>query len=528
MRGSRTDSVVIDAGVVPVLTAAEAAAWDTRAREDAAIPSRVLMEAAGRAAAQVIAREFAAVLDQGVLLAAGFGNNGGDGWVVARVLRAMGIRVSACETAKDRSRDCEANRRLALADGVALLDAGASWPAAGLVIDALLGTGAGGPPRDPLASLARAIAEHAAPVAAIDGPTGLDLTSGEAHGPVRAALTVTFGGFRRGHLLQREWVGRVVAVDIGFPPADPSWPMLVTDRWAGGVLPRMGAAMHKGDRGRILVIGGDRGMAGAAMHVARSAFACGAGLVKLALSEPSVRAAQTNFPDALTVPTVLGPGLEPELEEAVAWADAIVLGPGLGRGRGDDRSAFAAAVLDRASAPLVIDADAFHALQGKLALGTAPRVLTPHPGEFATAFPDLADLGRDDRFAAPAEALASLMAGSATAALLLKGVPTVIAEPRGVRVVAAGNPSLATGGSGDLLAGCIAAFLVRGLGLGDAAALGAQALGRAAEIASARHTVRASRPEDVSAAFPVLWREWNNLPAPEPPSLAVLDLPAVD
>jgi NAD(P)H-hydrate epimerase len=483
------------------------------------------MEAAGRAAAGVIAREFRDVLGQGVVVAAGPGNNGGDGWVVARALHAAGVRVLATETSRTRSSDCEANRALALADGVPLVSPASPWPAVGLVVDAILGTGAGDAPRGPVADLANRVADHGAPVAAIDGPTGLDLTTGTAHGPVRAALTVTFGGARRGHLLARDWVGALVVVDMGFPPADPAWPVLATDAWAACLLPPLQPVMHKGDRGRVLVVGGDVGMAGAAMHVGRAAFACGAGLVKLALAAPSLQAAQANLPDALTVTTALGPGLEPELEEAIGWADAIVLGPGLGRG--ETRSRLAHAVLERARAPVVIDADALQ-VPGVRSAGRAARVLTPHPGEFSAQFPEIADLPRTDRFAAPTAALERSGGGpDGRAAVLLKGVPTVIASPDGLRVVASGNPALATGGTGDVLAGTIAAWLARGLTPLDAATLGAYAMGRAAELAAGELGARVTRPEDVVAQYPRLWELWSALPPPEPPVLLRLDPPAV-
>ena len=511
--------------VIPVLTAAEAAAWDARARVEAGIPGRVLMEAAGRAAAAVIAREWAGLLDRGVLVVAGPGNNGGDGWVVARALHAAGVRVWGTDLPKERSPDCETNRTLALADGVAWVESGERWPAAGVIVDALLGTGASGAPFGPLAELARLVAAHGAPVAAIDGPTGLDLTTGIAHGPIRAELTVTFGGLRRGHLRARDWVGRVVVVEMGFPPADATWPRFVTDHWARSVLPGFAPAMHKGDRGRVLIVGGAVGMAGAAMHAARTAFACGAGLVKLALPESSLRAAQANLPDALTVTTALGPTLEPDLAEALDWADAIVLGPGLGRG--PERSAFAALVVERANAPIVLDADALH-VQGLASVGDAPRVLTPHPGEFAAQFPDLAELARDDPFTAPLTALETIAGGPAAgrAAVLLKGVPTVIAGAEGRRVVGTGNPALATGGSGDLLAGTIAAFLARGLSPLDAAALGAHVMGRAADLIAARRGVRGTRPDDVAATYPAVWEVLAQPIAPTPPVLLTLHPPA--
>ena len=450
----------------------------------------------------------------GGVVAAGHGNNGGDGWVAARALRAAGARAFAVEVERERSPDCAANRALALAEGVELVSVTEPWPGVGVVIDGLLGTGASGAPKGAIGDLAGRVAQHPGPLVAIDGPTGLDLTSGEAFGPVRATLTVTFGGARRGHLLARDWCGTVVVVDIGFPPPAPGWPTLVTDREARDLLPSFESDMHKGRRGRVVVLGGSEGMSGAALHAASAAFAAGAGLVRLATTEGTVRAAQALLPDALTTVTALGPAIEPELAETLDWADAVVLGPGLGRG--EERTAFVRAVLEALEVPVIIDADAMHVGLDALTAGTAPRVLTPHPGEFAVAFPDLAGVVKEDRFRAAASAVSAV-----SASVLLKGVPTVVAEPdRPLRVVAAGNPALATGGSGDLLAGFIGAFLARGLGP-------AQVLGRGAELAAREFTARSTRPADVLAALPALWRRLAEPPTLEPPVIARLEPPAL-
>jgi NAD(P)H-hydrate epimerase len=385
------------------------------------------------------------------------------------------------------------------------------------VVDALLGTGATGPARGDVLALAERLVASGAPVFAIDGPTGVDLSSGEAHGPVRAQVTVTFGGPRRGHLLAREWCGRVLVVDIGFPPPDPAWPMLVTDGWAGRNLPRLQATMHKGDRGRVTVVGGAPGMTGAALHAARAALAAGAGLVKLVASREAIEAARANLPDLLTVESALGPDPEPAVSEALEWADALVLGPGLGREAA--RRPFLAAVLERRPVPTVFDADALVLFQS---VATRPAVFTPHLGEFRALVGDqLADQATNDRWAAVAKA-----AQKVHGTVLLKGVPTVVAELRGpILVVASGNPGLATGGSGDLLAGFIGAFLARGTTPVAAAALGAHALGRAAELAARAWTARSLRPADVLAALPDIWRAWGDTKPPGPPLLAVLEPP---
>ena len=504
---------------IPVLSATEAVTWDSVARTQYRIPSRVLMEAAGRAVAQVIAREFPEVITRGVLVAAGAGNNGGDGWVVARALHAAGVAVwvSGVDPKTDDAID---NRALARVDGVREIGRDEPWPAAAVAVDALLGTGATGPARGDVLALAQRLVAYGATLVAVDGPTGLDLSSGEAHGPVRAAVSVTFGGPRRGHLLARDWCGKLVVVDIGLPPADPSWPVLVTDAWAGARLPKLTPTMHKGDRGRVTVVGGSNGMTGAALHAARAALAAGAGLVKLVAGAETIAAARTSLPDVLTVESALGPELEPAAAEALEWADALVLGPGLGRE--PDRAQFLKAALARRPIPTVLDADALTLFQGA---AERPMVFTPHLGEFRAQFGDqLADATANDRWAAVAKA-----AQKVKATVLLKGVPTVIADLRGpIHVVASGNPGLATGGSGDLLAGFIGAFLARASPGPEAAALGAHVLGRAAEHGARQWTARSLRPADVLAALPDIWRAWAGTKPVGPPVLTVLESPETE
>ena len=504
---------------IPVLSATEAATWDSVARTQYRIPSRVLMEAAGRAVAQVIVREFPAVITRGVLVAAGAGNNGGDGWVAARALHAAGVPVwvSGVDPKTDDAID---NRVLARVDGVREIGRDEPWPAAAVAVDALLGTGAAGPARGDVLALAQRLVTYGATLVAVDGPTGLDLSSGEPHGPVRAALSVTFGGPRRGHLLARAWCGKIVVVDIGLPPADPSWPVLVTDAWAGARLPKLTPTMHKGDRGRVTVVGGSNGMTGAALHAARAALAAGAGLVKLVTGPETIQAARASLPDVLTVESALGPELEPAAAEALEWADALVVGPGLGRA--PPRAPFLQAVLARRPVPTVVDADALALFAGPV---ERPVVLTPHLGEFRAQFGDeLADAAANDRWGAVAKA-----AQKVKGTVLLKGVPTVIADLRGpIHVVASGNPGLATGGSGDLLAGFIGAFLARGSPGPEAAALGADVLGRAAEQGARQWTARSLRPADVLAALPDIWRAWASARPLGPPVLAELELPETE
>lgn len=507
--------------MIPVLDAGQAAEWDRRSIA-AGIPSRVLMESAGRAGAAAVAATVPEALLRGVVVVAGRGNNGGDGWVMARALSAAGAAVSVVEVEGERAPDCEANRALALREGVTLLTGDQSWPDGALVVDALLGTGAAGVPRGGVGVLAQRVADWTGYTVAVDGPTGLDLSTGETHGPVRADLTLTFGGLRRGHLLARSACGRVVVLDIGFAAdgVDPAWPLLVGDADAQTLLPALSAEMHKGKRGRIAIVGGQDGMAGAVQHAARGAFGAGAGLVRVVAGTGSVAALQERFPDVTTTASRLGPELEPEAAGILAWADAVVLGPGLGRG--PERTAFVTAVLEQAQGPVVIDADALQVGGAALQAGNGTRVLTPHVGEFRAAFPDI-DV--EARFEAPTAAADSL-ANDGSATVLLKGVPTVIGTAgAAARVVATGNPGLATGGSGDVLAGLIGALLARGRSGPDAASLGAFLLGRAAELAARDTSAVTLRPAEVVAALPVVWRTLAE-PAPvRPPILLTLDPP---
>ena len=238
----------------------------------------------------MITQRFPDRLADGVLIAAGPGNNGGDGWVLARALHQAGIRTWVASSPGAGSELQCRMAALATAAGVRTVQPDGPWPNAGLAVDALLGTGARDAPRPPIASLVERLADLRTPVVAIDGPTGLDLETGVTFLPARADLSITFGGVRRGHLLARDDAGAIVVVDIGHPRPDPAWPVLLTDSTAAEELPRMRARFHKGDRGRVIVIGGHPGMSGAIRIAARAAFGAGAVLVH-AVAPPDTIAA---------------------------------------------------------------------------------------------------------------------------------------------------------------------------------------------------------------------------------------------
>jgi NAD(P)H-hydrate epimerase len=260
---------------------------------------------------------------------------------------------------------------------------------------------------------------------------------------------------------------------------------------------------------------------------ARAAFAAGAGFVHLVAPESSVAVFASAEPDLQTCVQPLDAPLGGVAAALIEKADAVVVGPGLGTHANRDSLV---AEVSRRARKIVVDADALSAFAGaadrlKASLADRVAVLTPHLGEFRGLAPDLATEAAIDPWGAATRAAERL-----GATLLLKGVPTVVARPGRVPItIAAGNPGLATGGSGDTLSGLIAVFLAQGLEPEHAAALGAQVMGRAADIAALRHSARAMRPADVVAAIPDLWRGWELAgragTAPRPPVLHELDRP---
>ncbi len=513
--------------MIPVLTPEQARHWDAAA-ERAGIPLRGLMESAGRAVALLAGERFPEEVARGVLVACGPGNNGGDGWVAARALHAAGAPVWVA-AAGDGSGPLAAGVAAAAREsGVREIGPDGPWPAVGLVVDALLGTGARGALRSGVQDLAARLADLAVPLVAVDGPSGLDLADGVQHGPLRAALTVTFGGVRRGHLLARDEIGDLVIADIGLPPPDPAWPALLTESRAAARLIPFAADATKWDRGRVVVLGGDEGMTGAARLAARAAFAAGAGLVHIIAPSSSVAVFREAEPDVQTCVQPFDRAPTDEMLALLDRCDVLIIGPGLGRGAG--RTALIEAAVVRAGqAGIVVDADGLMAFAGKadaLARLLAGRraLLTPHAGEFRALQPDHAAAAAVDPWGAASRAAESL-----EAAVLLKGVPTVVARAGESPItVAAGTPGLASGGSGDTLSGIAAALLSQGLEPPLAGALAAQALGDAGDIAARRVSARAMRPMDVIAALPDVWRRWDRLRQPSrarPPILCELPAP---
>lgn len=515
--------------MIRVVTSTESAARDAAAIASGT-PSRALMQRAGAAAAGEIALRHRDRLNDGVLVLAGPGNNGGDAWVVARALASTGVRVRVVEPIAAKTDDAKAERSLAAqalaGDAIvagfipADFDRGES-----LVVDGLLGTGAHGAPAGLLAEAvhgAKRMTPRAA-VVALDIATGLDATTGIASDPtLPATVTLTFGAVKRGHLIGREVSGAIVVLDIGLnEDADASSsPRLVDDRWAAAHVPHMHASTHKGDRKKLAIVGGHQGMAGAAMLAARGAMRSGVGMVKLVVAPESVPVIQEAEPYALAA---AWPADDASVERDIAkWADAVAIGPGLGR---DEASrTLLERVLRVWRGPVLLDADAitlFEGRAGQLArlLAARPALLTPHYLEFSR----LSGVRSDDVIARAFD-VAGDLARQLVATVLLKGVPTVITSPLGERLVSAtGTPALGTAGSGDVLTGIASTMLAQ---TGDpfvAGALGAFVHGRAAERVPSGGGMRGVSLDDVVNELRGAWE----LDARPPRYPVIAELPAI-
>ena len=469
------------------------------------------MENAGQRAALIIEHLFP---EGRVLALVGSGNNGGDALVCVRALSAWGRRVMAVQVGK-RPRPDPVLHGWEIP--CTILDPGrpgaaqelaAALAEADVVVDGLLGTGIRGAPRPGHAAAIRAANEATAAVVALDAPSGVDGTSGGVPGDaVRADVTVAFGWPKLGTLLHpgRERCGRIVAVEIGFPPQEAEdWARLATPGWARTVLPRRSAVTHKYDVGALTIVAGST-MPGAAVLSARAAFRCGAGLVRVCASGPAAEVLgevpETLFVDADD---------EDAFRNAVERSDALAIGPGLGTGAAARRQ-LELAMEARGSPPAVIDADALTLLSqgacGGLPLpGSvgASLVVTPHPGEMAgLTAGTVAEVQRDR------VATAVSFAAAQGLVTMLKGTPSLVADPAGRLLVSTreGGSDLAVAGMGDVLTGAIGSLMAQGVEPLHAAGLALHVTGRAA----ARDGLGAAlMPSDVVEAIPAALSEKGN------------------
>lgn len=509
----------------PLVTPAEMQRCDRTAIVRYRIPGLLLMENAGRAVAAHILEITAQPAGTRVLVLCGRGNNGGDGFVVARHLVNHGMRVDVVllGRARDVQGDARTNltafRRLAGHPAVpgsfrevSSVRALAPYRGHEIIVDALVGTGFRGAIGSPAREVIDWVNRRTGVVVAVDLPSGVDAgTGGVGSVAVRARTTVTMGLAKIGHATGPglEHTGGLLVADIGIPKIVLDGVRADTFRAeaadAGALLPRRPLRSHKYSAGKALVIGGSRAYTGAPVMTAQSALAAGAGAVVLGLPASIRDIAARRLLEVMLepVPDNSAGGMTgasaTALRRRCDWADAVAVGPGLGLH--DDTAACVAALAAEVRGPLVADADALTLLAGRPGLlrrRRGPTVLTPHTGELARLTGESPEAIESDRVGAARRA-----ARAFRAVVVLKGAGTVTASPAGRVVVnPTGNPGMATAGAGDVLTGVIVSLAAQGLSPFDAAWVGAYLHGLAGDLACARRGGRSLIAGDITAQIP--------------------------
>ncbi len=474
--------------LTPLPDAETMRAVDRWAIDQRGVPSLDLMERAGAAVARTVERIAA---DGPVAVVCGKGNNGGDGLVVARLLRDAGrqVAVLCIVPTQEFSSDARENLDRLTGEAPRLLTDGAkevldqtgaeAIAAAAVIVDALLGTGFEGEPRGAMAAAIDAINASAAAVVSVDVPSGVSASTGVVRGrAVRAAATVTFHAAKPGLWIRpgKVHAGALETVDIGIPRGAPEHASIgLVEPSVLDLLPRRGASSTKFTSGHVLIVGGSRGLTGAPQMAVHASMRTGAGYVTAC-----VPASLQTILASAGPPEMMSRGLADEQGSLTAEGvdsvlretergGALALGPGLGRSEG--AVAFARALARRVTVALVLDADALNAHAGHLGELTerrAPTVLTPHAGELARLLE--LDSSEIERERLRHVRVAAELSG---AVVVLKGDDSLIADPSGrVAVSPGGAPALATAGTGDVLTGVIAALLAQGMDAFTGAAAG--------------------------------------------------------
>ena len=471
--------------LVPVVTAAVAAAHDRSARDEFGIPERVLMENAGRSLAFITNALYPTGTVVGVI---GGGHNGGDTVIALRVLQGWGRDVALVRaTTRDMDR--------ALLHGAELLenkddDVALSLASAAVILDGILGTGTSGPPRDRAAEMIGAINAAQRPVIAVDNPSGVAVDTGAVHAAaVNATVTVTFG-FPKFELLfhpARMACGRLIAVEIGFPPLADIEAQMITPQWAALRSPRRAPNANKGTSGRLLLVAGSKGMAGAAVIAGSAAVRSGAGLVRIASAEENREIVQKSVPEATF--------FERDGTIDFGGINAVVAGPGMSAT--DHTRVLLFELLQRTpGVPTLLDADALNVFEGDAEALTRiarerPLLITPHPKELSRLTGDPVATIVEKPWAS-----AQRIADEIGAVVLLKGQPSVVAQSKQPLLInSVGSSDFAVAGMGDQLAGVIGAMLAAGLPPRAAAAVGLFYSGRAGDLADLG---RSLTPTDVT------------------------------
>jgi NAD(P)H-hydrate epimerase len=452
----------------PCLDADEMRATDAWAIKKQRVPSLELMESAGRAVAEAAAE---VATTSRAAIVCGKGNNGGDGLVAAWVLRETGFQVEALLLAPPDQLSKDARAELERLDGARQVDPaelGAAMRGAGVVVDAIFGTGFAGTPRDPAAAAIDAINEVDAPVVATDVSSGVNASTGEVEGTAVAAdVTVTFHAPKIGHWVApgKEHTGELQVAPIGIPEGAPVEPRAgLIDPRVLELAPSRAAGSTKFSSGQVVIIGGSRGLTGAVCLASLAAVRTGAGYATAAVPADLEQIFEVKLTEVMTLGCAsrdgrLRPAASEQILGATERAACVVLGSGMGRDQGTQR--LIQELTERIEAPLVIDADGLNAHAGRierLAGRRAPLVLTPHAGEMGRL------LGRESA-AIEAKRVESAReaANRSGGIVLLKGDDSIVTDGERLAVNRISSPQLATAGTGDVLSGVIAALIARGV-----------------------------------------------------------------
>ncbi len=505
-----------------ILSVSQMSAMDQHAIKELGLPGICLMENAGRGAAEAILDEVEKRDADSIAILCGGGNNGGDGYVIARHLVNQGLdpQVFALAPASKLKGDAATNRKVVENMGVQvqdLTDDGdlPDFREFDLVIDAMLGTGVKGSPQGVYARIIGAVTDSLTPVIAIDIPSGVQGDTGAVEGPaIMAESTLTMGAVKRGLLLPPgvDYTGEVQVLDLGYDPeamtTGEEW-LSITEGEVRRMLPTRRQASHKGDYGKVLLLAGAEGMLGAAALSAASVLRSGAGMVRVATPASLCHLLSSMVPEAMTLP---GLASTPEgslayanmetLSQAIEWADILAIGPGLGR-HPETQQLVRELVLE-SPLPVVLDADGLFAFNGKpehLAKGHSPVVITPHHGEFQRLF-----ARGDDKLVSMVEIAASFAADTGVT-VLLKGAPSITAATSGeVLVNTTGNHGMSTAGSGDVLTGLLAGLSAQGMDMDIATACAAWLHGLAGDLASVRLGPRGMTAGDIRDHLPAAFK----------------------
>jgi NAD(P)H-hydrate epimerase len=493
---------------------------DRQTIDEIGLPSVVLMENAGRQAVAAMEAAFDDLSSSRVGVLCGRGNNGGDGFVVARTLAQRGIEAtvyllgSVADVRGDARTHLEILGRVGLT--VVEITNAQEWELhfsevseCDLIVDAIVGTGFHGPLTGLLETVVADVNGLGVPIVAIDLPTGVSADSHDVDGEaIEASMTVTLAAPKLPLILPPADAhgGDLVIADIGIPGSvidelDGPWIELLTRERMRELVPARAADSHKGDFGRVLVIAGSNGRTGAAHLAAIGALRSGAGLVTVATPRSCLPIVAAMAPEYMTV------GLDETAAGTIDFsaadrvldlsADVIAIGPGLGQD--PSTAAFVHAVVERSGVPLVLDADALNAFSGEPERLTGrdgvDLIITPHPGEMARLLNTSIEAVQADRLERARE-----FAAAHRCHVVLKGHRTIVAGPEGRTFVnLTGNAGMATGGTGDLLTGMIAAWFAQILDAEGACKLAVYLHGTAGDLAEADEGETALLPSDIVA-----------------------------